>query len=62
MPTLAVGMWCFFRVFNMPTASAGMAPNLSENRHYFVVPTASRWSSANSRIAVVTSISPAPSA
>ncbi len=28
MPTLAVGMWHSFRVFNMPTASVGMAPDL----------------------------------
>ena len=26
MPTLAVGMWPFPRVIDMPTASVGMAP------------------------------------
>ena len=30
MPTLAVGMWWFSRVFNMPTASVGMAPDLPQ--------------------------------
>jgi len=28
MPTLAVGMWWFSRVLDMPTASVGMAPNI----------------------------------
>jgi hypothetical protein len=27
MPTLVVGMWWLFHVFNMPTTIAGMASN-----------------------------------
>jgi hypothetical protein len=32
MPTLAVGMWRFSGEFNMPTASVGMAPGLSQQK------------------------------
>jgi hypothetical protein len=35
MPTLAVGMFCFPVLLNMPTASVGMAPNFPQSREFF---------------------------